>query len=458
MSPDTMTYQAFTRNNIDKLPQYQALPEELQSDIQVTSAVLPFRVNRYVVESLINWNDIPDDPIYQLTFSQKGMLTAEDYNTIANLIRRDVPATEITAAANRIRLRLNPHPAGQLEHNVPSMNGERLAGIQHKYAETVLFFPSAGQTCHAYCSYCFRWAQFIGNQDLKFAARQADQLGDYLRGHPRVTDVLFTGGDPMVMKTHMLERYITPLLDPALAHIRTIRIGTKAVAYWPYRFAGDADADDLLRLFDRIISSGKHVAIMGHYSHPVELSTPIAQQAIRRLRDVGCEIRMQAPLIRRVNDDSDIWAALWRDGVRLGLIPYYMFVSRDTGAKQYYNIPLDRALVIFQGAYRQLSGLGRTVRGPVMSCMPGKVMLHGVTSVNGQRAFVLSFIQGREARWVGRPFFARYDPAASWFTDLKPLPDQSRFFFETDMSAFRRSPYTPTHPPVRQTGLSTPIN
>ncbi|NIP15323.1 MAG: lysine 2,3-aminomutase, partial [Pseudomonadales bacterium] len=70
--------------------------------------------------------------------------------------------------------------------------------MQHKYRETVLFFPAAGQTCHAYCTYCFRWAQFVGIDELKFASRQADSLVAYLERHPEVTSVLITGGDPLV--------------------------------------------------------------------------------------------------------------------------------------------------------------------------------------------------------------------------------------------------------------------
>jgi KamA family protein len=447
-------YKAYTRRNIDQLHQYRQLPPDLQFDIQVVSAVLPFRVNAYVVEQLIDWRRVPDDPIYQLTFSQKGMLEPDDYERIATLIRQDAPANELQAAARQIQFRLNPHPAGQLSHNVPLVDGEPLPGLQHKYEETVLFFPASGQTCHAYCSYCFRWAQFIGMQDLRFAAREADQLARYLEAHPRVTDVLFTGGDPMIMKTRILRRYIEPLLNPDLAHVRTIRIGTKAVAYWPQRFVTDPDADDLLRLFEQIIASGRHVAIMGHYSHPVELQTPIAQEAIRRLRNAGCEIRMQAPLVRHVNDHAAAWAGLWRDGVKLGLIPYYMFMARDTGAKKYYEIPLVKALDVFQGAYRQLSGLGRTVRGPVMSCTPGKVQVQGVADVAGRKAFVLSLIQGRHAQWVGRPFFARYDPRATWFTDLHPMPGQTRFFFEQATPPYREHPPRPGDFPYVQRSIS----
>lgn len=424
-------YQAFTRDNIQKLPQYHHLPPEIQFDIQVVSAVLPFRVNAYVINELIDWNNIPNDPMYQLTFPQRGMLEAADFQTIAALIRQDAPRTELKAAADTIRLKLNPHPAGQLEHNVPRLHGEPIAGLQHKYKETVLFFPSAGQTCHAYCSYCFRWAQFVGMTDLKFAAREADQLVEYLRLHPEVTDILFTGGDPAIMKTSIFARYIEPILEANLDHIHTIRIGTKAVAYWPQRFVTDDDADDLLQLFEKVVASGRHLAIMGHYSHPVELETPIAREAIRRLRNAGAEIRMQAPIVKHVNDNAATWESLWKTGVKLGLIPYYMFVTRDTGAKQYYDTTLYRALQVFQAAYRKLSGIGRTVRGPVMSCTPGKVQIQGITEINHQKAFVLSFLQGRNPEWVGKPFFAQFDPKAGWFYDLRPL-NSDKFFFQHD--------------------------
>jgi KamA family protein len=430
-------YQPLTRSTIGALPQYQNLSSELQHIIQVVSAVFPFRANRYVTDNLIDWDKVPDDPIFQLTFPQQKMLDDGDFYAISSLVKNDMPRAMLHEAVKDIWFRHNPHPAGQVEHNVPRINGEPIPGLQHKYDETVLMFPSRGQTCHAYCSYCFRWPQFVGMQDLKFAAENSEGLVSYLRLHPEVTDVLFTGGDPAVMKTRVLESYIEPLLAPEFDHVQSIRIGTKALAYWPYRFVSDSDADDLLRLFARIIKKGRHVAIMAHYSHPRELSTPVARQAIKRLRDVGCQVRMQAPLMRHINDDSHVWAALWREGVNLGLIPYYMFVSRDTGPRNYFEVSLVRMLKVFNGAYRQVSGLSRTVRGPVMSASPGKVLVDGVAQIAGLRVFVLQFIQARNADWVGRPFFARFDPEASWFTDLKPA-FSAEFFFDAEMAMFKR--------------------
>ena len=264
---------------------------------------------------------------------------------------------------------------------MPTLEGRPLQGLQHKYRETVLFFPAPGQTCHAYCTYCFRWAQFVGLEDLKFQARETDDLVAYLRVHPEVTDVLITGGDPMIMRTKVLRRYIEPLLAPELEHVQNIRIGTKSLAYWPQRFVTDDDADDCLRLFEEVANAGRHLAVMGHYSHPVELDPLISREAIRRVRDTGAQIRMQAPLIRHVNDEPDAWAALWQTGVRLGLIPYYMFVERDTGARNYFEVSLMRAFEIFKEAYSKVSGLSRSARGPSMSAFPGKVRMLGIVTI-----------------------------------------------------------------------------
>ena len=92
----------------------------------------------------------------------------------------------------------------------------------------------------------------------------------------------------------------------------------------PQRFVSDQDSDELLELFDEVEAAGRHLAVMGHYSHPVELDPAISHEAIRRVRNTGAQIRMQGPLIRHVNDDSEAWVTLWRTGVRLGLIPLHV--------------------------------------------------------------------------------------------------------------------------------------
>jgi KamA family protein len=427
-----MKYKAYRLGNLSRIPRIGALSEEETFALRVVGQVFPFKSNNYVVENLIDWDNVPADPMFVLNFPQKGMLRPQQFDEIAGLLRRGAGKGEIQTAANRIRWQLNPHPSGQLDRNVPAVNGERLSGVQHKYRETVLFFPGRAQTCHAYCSFCFRWPQFAGIGDLRFAAKGIDPLIQYVSDHKEVTDILFTGGDPMVMKGDLLAAFMYKILQADLPHIRTIRIGTKALSYWPYRFTTDDDASLILEAFRKVCNSGRHLAVMAHFSHPRELSTVAAREAIGRIRDTGAEIRTQSPLLRHINDDAEVWAELWSEQVRLSCIPYYMFVVRDTGAQHYFGVPLVEAWEIFTGAYKRVSGLARTVRGPSMSVDPGKVQILGVTEVRGKKVIALDMIQGRDSDWVHRPFFAEYDERAIWLDELRPAFGGDRFFFEVD--------------------------
>ncbi|MFD3612349.1 KamA family radical SAM protein [Streptomyces atroolivaceus] len=420
-SPGEVTrFRTVGPQHIDEVAARYGLSQSALETVRAVSQVLPFRVNEYVLSELIDWHRVPEDPIFQLVFPQHGMLPADDEKLLVDLLRRRAPKREIAPEVRRIRAGLNPHPSGQMELNVPSLADDALEGIQHKYRETVLYFPQQGQTCHAYCTYCFRWAQFIGDADLRFAAPGPERLIAYLRWHPAVSDVLFTGGDPMVMSTERLRSHLEPVLS--VDTVRTVRIGTKAVAYWPQRFVSDADADDLLRLFEQVVASGRNLAIMAHFSHPRELETATARRALGRIRATGAVVYCQAPLIAHVNDDARTWAELWRAELAAGAVPYYMFVERDTGPRHYFEVPLAEGLEIFRTAYSKLPGLARTVRGPVMSATPGKVVVDGVEETSEGRFFQLRMVQARDPKLVGRPFRARWSPTAAWVDHLELDP------------------------------------
>ncbi len=430
MQMETTKYRNFILRNYNDLPQLNALSAEEREAIGVVGQVLPFKSNNYVVDELIDWQKVPNDPIYTLTFPRKEMLTRSHYSQVKKLMDENDEAG-LKKKVYEIRMKLNPNPAGQ-EHNVPAIDGVKLHGMQHKYRETVLFFPSQGQTCHAYCTFCFRWPQFSGMNELKFAMKEADLLHRYLQKHTRVSDVLFTGGDPLTAKTNIMAAYIEPLLTKEFSHIRNIRIGSKTLSYWPYRFLTDKDADDMLRLFEKVKKAGKHLAFQAHFNHPVELSTDAVRQAIVRIQNTGAQIRTQSPLLRHINDDPVVWADMWKEQVRLGLIPYYMFVARDTGSKAFFDVPLEKAWNIFRKAYRNVSGVCRTVRGPSMSANPGKIQILGITEVQGEKVFVLRFLQCRNPDLIDIPFFAKYDKKATWFDELQPAFGEKEFFFQKD--------------------------
>ena len=121
-----------------------------------------------------------------------------------------------------------------------------------------------------------------------------------------------------------------------------------------------------------------------------------------------------------MNDDADSLVNLWNKEVELGIVPYYLFNHRDTGAVKYFGVPLARSLDIFQAARERVSGLAHTLRGPVMSTTPGKILIEGLASIQNRQVFVLKLLQARDPSWTRHIFFAEYDEQALWIDDLKP--------------------------------------
>lgn len=319
-------------------------------------------------------------------------------------------------AASLGALTQNPHPGGQREHNTPTLGDTTLSGIQHKYADTVLAFPAKGQTCHAYCAYCFRWAQFVGDDDLQMGLGDPAPLTTYLAQHPEVSNVILTGGDPLVMGSAEIGRWIDALCGPGCEHIDVIRIGTKAPLSHPERILRNRSGTELLVAIEKVVASGRQCAIMLHSSHPRELEAPKAQAALRALQNAGAVVYSQAPIVRYVNDSAAVWAAKWQLESRLGVVPYYMFVERDTGAHRYFAIPLAKALEIFEEALSNVGGLARTVRGPVMSTTTGKLL---VARRSGPASgFHLEFLRSRNDHDASRTIHAQWDANATWVSEL----------------------------------------
>jgi KamA family protein len=382
------------------------------------------------VNELIDWANAEEDPLFRLNFPCREMLLPHHFGMIQNQLLNGSPKAELVQTIQAIRRGLNPYSVVNMDDTMPAINGRKHRGIVHSYPETVLFFPAEGQMCHAHCTFCFRWIQFVGDDEEIFTSMDVDSLVEYVSQRPGINDVLFTGGDPLFMKAEVLSSYVDRILEADIHHLTSLRFGTKSISYWPYRFLTDPDADDLLRIFERIIAKGKHVAVVANINHPRELATEAVKKAIARILSTGAVIRTQSPLLRHINDNPETWATLWQEEVRLGLVPYYQFVVRDTGARHYFAMPLVEAVEIFRNAYRQVSGICRTVRGPCMSTPWGKVEVLDVGEVEGEKGILLRYLQSPQQDHVLKTFYAKYDEQAEWFTELQPLRPEDKVFFQ----------------------------
>lgn len=352
---------------VDRVPN---IPEAERAALRRVSEVYVFRANDYYL-SLIDWDD-PNDPIKQLIIPR-----VEELNDWGRLDASNEAAVTVTR------------------------------GVQHKYPDTVLLL--CNEVCGAYCRYCFRKRLFMNDNDETSNDLTAGLA--YIREHPEVTNVLLTGGDPLLLSARRLAAIIEPLRE--IAHVQIIRIGSKIPAFDPFRILNDKGIQDLFR---RCSTPEKRIYLMAHFDHPREL-TEEALEGLAQFIALGVICVNQCPLIKGVNDDADTLAEMYRKLSFAGIAPYYLFQGRPTAGNEPYEVPIVRGWHIFRDAIKQVSGLAARARF-AMSHETGKIEILGVD----QQHIHLRYHRSKYPENRGRFFSMLRDDNAYWLDQLVPVP------------------------------------
>ncbi|MHC4044877.1 KamA family radical SAM protein [Bradyrhizobium sp. 23AC] len=276
-------------------------------------------------------------------------------------------------------------------------------GLQHKYAQTGLLLTT--DRCASYCRFCFR-KRLVGKESDEIAL-SFPRIAQYIGGHPEMTNVLLSGGDPFVLSSAKLDRILDHLLP--IPHLETIRFGTKMVAFEPKRLEDPAVAD----LFRRIHKSGKNAAVVTHFDHIGEISVD-AERCIRSLRALGVQFFNQSVLLAKVNDDAEILAATFTKCHQMGVRPYYLFQGRPVKGASHFQVPIRRGLEIARGINQRLSGIQKTFKY-IMSHYTGKIE---ILDLGADDRVYMRYHQNRNPEKIGRIFSRRYVEAACWLDDL----------------------------------------
>ena len=351
---------------ITHLSKLDGLTDEERRRLAPVADRYAFRLNDYY-RDLINWDD-PNDPLRRLVVPMEGELN--DWGEL---------------------------DASKEAHYTP------VRGCQHKYTDTALLLVN--EVCGAYCRYCFRKRLFMNDNDDATLAYKPGL--DYIAEHEEITNVLLTGGDPMIMSTRRLEPIISDVA--AVPHVRIIRIGSKMAAFNPYRILDDPD---LLRVIGEHCTDKTQIYIMNHFDHPREL-TKAAREAIRRLRDAGAQTVNQCPIVRGVNDNPRTFASLFRELSFMGCPQYYVFQGRPTAGNEPFEVPIVEGLGIFLAANRHVSGLAKRARF-AMSHRTGKIEILGVD----ERHLFLRYHRAHRKEDYGQMVVARRDDNAYWLDQL----------------------------------------
>ncbi len=360
---------------VTQLAKVSGLSDAERDDLQSVVSKYAFRANDYYL-GLIDWND-PHDPIRQLVIprpeemNEWGRLDAS--NEAANTVAR---------------------------------------GVQHKYPDTVLLL--CNEVCGAYCRYCFRKRLFMNdNDEVSLDVKAGLQ---YIADHPEITNILLTGGDPLLLSTPRLTEILHGLRE--IPHVQIIRIGSKMPAFNPWRVLNDQPLQDA---FARYSTPRKRIYMMAHFDHPRELTDP-AIECIDRLIRCGVICVNQCPMIRGINDDPEVLSDLFRALSWIGCTPYYLFQGRPTAGNEPYNVPIVRGWHIFREALRRGSGLARRAKF-VMSHENGKIEIMAVDNLH----IYLRYHRAKSDELRGKFLIYHRDDDACWLDDLRPAePELSR--------------------------------
>jgi KamA family protein len=354
----------FTR--IDQLDQ---LSQAERTELQQVTDKFAFRSNEYYL-SLIDWSD-PKDPIRTAI----------------------VPGLQELDAWGRL------DPSDEKTYSI-------MPGLEHKYRSTALLLVS--NVCDGICRYCFRKRVFITPQSEYL--RDVPTAVEYIRQHDEITNVLLTGGDPLVLKPSKLDNIIRSLRE--IDHVQIIRIGTKIPAFNPTRII---EEPGLLEMIDRYSTDEKRIYVMSHFIHPREL-TGLAVKAVGLLQKAGAIVANQSPLIRGVNDNPSVLAELLAKLSFIGAVPYYIFQCRPALGNKAYTIPIEQGYEIVEQAKALVSGLAKRVRF-VMSHSTGKVEIIGKT----EGCVHFKYHRAAEDADSGRFLVLASNPEAYWLDDYTEM-------------------------------------
>ncbi|MDH4158054.1 MAG: KamA family radical SAM protein [candidate division Zixibacteria bacterium] len=354
---------------LNRIEQVSGLTPAAREELKQVTRKYKFRANDYYL-GLINW-DNPHDPIRRIIIPQVGEMV----------------------------------PFGCLDASYEE--GNYVApGTQHKYSRTVVLL--CNEVCGAYCRFCFRKRLFMDENEE--AVNDVSEGIEYIRRNTQVTNVLLTGGDPLLMSTRRLAHIIRQLRE--IDHVGIIRIGSKMPAFNPFRITDDPD---LLAMFAKYSTAEKKIYLMAHFNVVEEL-TAQAIEAMHLVQKAGVITVNQTPLIGGVNDHPDRLADLMRKLSFIGVPPYYVFQCRPTEGNRPFAIPLVRGYRVFRGARKKVSGLAKRAR-LVMSHASGKIEIVGLT----EHRLYMRYHRAKNADDDERFMIFRRDNNAYWLDDLVPV-------------------------------------
>ena len=214
-------------------------------------------------------------------------------------------------------------------------------GLLHKYKNRVLMIVKSG--CAVNCRYCFR--RHFPYQENSPNKQRWQQALQYIVEHEEITEVIFSGGDPLMANDEHLAWLVTQI--EAIAHIKRLRIHTRLPVVIPNRITHD--------LINLLSKSRLKVTMVLHINHGNEIDSDF-DRALEPLRAARIPLFNQSVLLKGVNDSADTLIALSEKMFDIGIIPYYLHLLDAVQGAAHFDVTEQEAIKIVKKMLATLPG------------------------------------------------------------------------------------------------------
>jgi lysine 2,3-aminomutase len=213
--------------------------------------------------------------------------------------------------------------------------------LVHRYPDRVLLMVT--NQCPIYCRFCTR-KRLVGKPGF-IKKGDLDKAVAYLREHAEVRDVILSGGDPLLLPDHLLDRVLKALRS--IPHLEIVRIGSRVPGTLPQRITPK---------LCEIVKQYHPIYMNLHFNHPDEL-TPEVTAACGRLADAGVPLGAQTVLLKGVNDDPEIMKRLVHKLLLARVKPYYLYQADLTKGTNHFRTTVETGLEIVRALQGHTSGM-----------------------------------------------------------------------------------------------------
>ena len=215
-------------------------------------------------------------------------------------------------------------------------------GVVHRYPDRALLKPLL--ICPVYCRFCFR-REHVGPDGGVLTDAELQTALEWFRAHPAVTEVILTGGDPLMLSPRRLRRIVETL--SSMPHVQTIRIHSRVPVADPQRLTDELAA---------AVETDRSVWLVVHANHVREF-TPAAGEALRRMRQQGIPLLGQSVLLRGVNDNSNALEDLFRAMIAHRVKPYYLHQLDPAPGTARFHVPIEEGRALLERLRGRVTGL-----------------------------------------------------------------------------------------------------